>query len=132
MAATDRSGFGFLPANAGEPANAWDQKAKTQANPRAVRLHRFGPGSRVDSCGISSRVETINPRRTRVTQLTTRGSCEYHYCSINTERRNSENCWSICGNPVPSIFTHLHTPLIIKHLGLFQIGPSRANCVSPA
>ena len=58
MAAMDRSGFGFLPVNACELANARDQRAKTQAVPHAIRPDLIVPIYRINSCGIPSRVET--------------------------------------------------------------------------
>jgi len=128
MATTDRFELRSSP-NARKSA-AWRHNAKTQANPRAIRLHRLGPQGRVNSYDISSRIETIIVRRlhasARLRTINGRGS--YHYCSINTERRNSENCWSNCGNLAPSISTHFRILLKNKHLDLFQDGPLLANC----
>ena len=132
MPAAERFGLRFSLAILRQPATSRGHQAKTQVESRTIRIHRFGPHSRINSCGIPSRVETIIPRRTRVTLITTCGSCEYHYCSINTERRNSENCWSNCGNLAPSISTHFRILLKNKHLDLFQDGPLLANCAPPA
>jgi hypothetical protein len=133
MAATDR--FGLRSSrNARKSAHAWCHKAKTKAKPRAIRLHWLGQQDRVNSYDISSRVETNIVRRlhpsARLPSINTRGP--YHYCSINPQRPNSENSWSICGNPETSDPADFRTPLINKHLDLFQNGPPVANCVSPA
>ncbi len=132
MAAADRFGLRFSSANARKPASCWGHKAKTRANSHPVQPQKFGPLSRVNSYDMPSRVETIIPRRGCVTQLRACGPYEYHYGSINTERRNSENCWSNCGNPAPLSSTHFRNKLINKHLDLFQDGPRLANHVPPA
>jgi hypothetical protein len=132
MAAADRFGLRFSLANACKPASGWGQKAKTLAKNGAIRLDRIQPNLRINSCGIVSRVETVIPRRVCARPLTISVRSEYHYCSINAERRNSENCWSFCGNPATSISADFRIPLINKHLDLFQNGPPLANCVSPA
>jgi len=131
MAAMDRSGFGFLPVNACELANARDQRAKTQAVPHATRPDRIVPTYRINSCGIPSRVETNISRRGFV-GVRSSADRRYHYCSINPERRNSENCWSICGNLAPANARHFRSALIIKDLGSCQNGPPRASRVLPA
>jgi hypothetical protein len=127
MAATDRFGLRSW-RNSRKSAHAWSHNAKTQVKPRAIRLHRFGPQGRVNSYDISSSVETIIVRRlyasARLRTLNGRGP--YHYSSINPQRRNSENCWSFCGNPATSNSADFRTPLINKHLDLFQNGPPLA------
>jgi len=134
MAATDRCGLLSSVANACKSARARSHEAKTQAIPRAIRFHRFELQSRVNSCDMSSRVETIILRRLSRSALlrAINGRGSYHYCSINPQRRNSENSWSICGNPETSDSADFRTPLINKHLDLFQNGPPLANDVSPA
>jgi len=120
MATTDRFELRSSP-NARKSA-AWRHNAKTQANPRAIRLHRLGPQGRVNSYDISSRIETIIVRRlhasARLRTINGRGS--YHYCSINPQRRNSGNCWSSCGNPGTSNSADFRISLTNKHLELFQ------------
>jgi hypothetical protein len=132
MAAVDRFGLRFSLANACWPASSWGKKAKTLAKTSAVRLDRIRPNLRVNSCGNASRAETIIPRRLYVSLLTTSGRNQYHYCSINPQRRNSENTWSICGNPVPWNCADFRIPLTNKHLDLFQNGPPLASYVPPA
>jgi hypothetical protein len=122
MAPTDRSGLGFLSANAGEPASAWDLQAKTQAAARAFRPHLIGRNSCINSCDIQSRVETTVLPRYCVRERSS-GHRRYHYCSINAERRNSENCCRYCGNPKTSICVDFRSLLKDKHLDLFQNGP---------
>jgi hypothetical protein len=132
MAAANRFGFRFSLANAGRPASGWGQKAKTLAKICAIRLDRIQPDERIYSCGIASRAETIMSRRICVSLLSSSGRGQYCYCSISAERRHSENCWSNCGNPVPSISTDFRIPLKNKHLDLFQNGPRLANRLVPA
>jgi hypothetical protein len=132
MATADHFGFRFSLANARNPASSWGQEAKTLAKTSAFRLHRYGACTRINSCYTESRVETITPREFCVRPLTATARCQYHYCSINPQRRNSENCWSFCGNPAPSISTDFRIPLTNKHLDLFQNGPTLANYVPPA
>jgi hypothetical protein len=132
MAAASRFGLRTSSANAGKPASGWCQKAKTLAKICTVRSDQIQPNHRINSCGIASRVETIISQRFCVNLLTPIGSSQYHYCSINTERRNSENSCTNCGNPNPSICTDLHILLKYKHLDLSQNGPRLAKYVSPA
>ena len=133
MAITDRFELRSS-SNARKSARARSHKAKTQAKPRAIGLHRLDTQGRVNSYDISSRVETIIVQRLHASAClrTINGRGSYHYCSINPQRRNSENCWSFCGNPGTSNSANFRTPLINKHLDLFQNGPPLANCVSPA
>ena len=132
MAATDRFGLRLSLAGVRKPARSSGQKAKTRAQSRNTQLHCFELRNHINSCYTSSRVETIIPRRARVIALTTCKRRKYYYRSINTERRNSENSWSNCGNPAPSNSTHFRILLINKHLGFLQIGPPLANYVPPA
>lgn len=132
MSAADRFGLRLLPANAQGPAHSRSHKAKNPVNPRAIRLHRFGPQSRVNSCSILSRVETIVTRSHYRSARAISRRNKYHYSGINTERRNSENSCTNCGNLAPSISTHFRMSLINKHLDLFQNGPPLANHVPPA
>jgi hypothetical protein len=127
MATTDRFALRFLIANLRKRARSRGHNVNARAESSSIQLHSFSLRSRVNLCGISSRVETTISRRARVTQLSTRGSRECHYCSINTERRNSENCWSFCGNPGTSNSANFRTPLINKHLDLFRNGPPLAS-----
>lgn len=131
MAAMDRLGLGLLPVNPCERANARDQRAKTQAVPHAVRPDLIISTYPINSCGIPSRVET-NIFRPGLVGVRSSAERRYHYCSINPERRNSENCWSICGILAPANAQHFCSALIIKDLGLCQNGPPRANYVTPA
>ena len=131
MAATDRFGHGFLPAKAGEPTSGWCQGAKSQATPPVIQRHLTGANNRINSCCKPSRVETIIPRRGWV-RVRSSAQREYHYCSINPERRNSENSCSNCGNLATWNFGVFGILLTIKHLDLFQNGPRLANCVVPA
>lgn len=122
----------FSRASANEPASGWGQKAKALAKTCAIWLDRIQPNDCICSCGIASRAETIMSRRICVSLVTSSGRAQYCYCSISAERRHSENCWSICGNPVPSISSDFRIPLKNKHLDLFQNGPRLANCLLPA
>jgi hypothetical protein len=131
MAPTNRFGPGFLPANAGEPASGWCQWAKTQATPRVIRPHLTGANYRINSCCTPSRVETIIPRRSCV-RIRSSAQRKYHYCSINPERRNSENCCRYCGNPATWLSSDFRILLKDKHLDLFQNGPRLAKSVAPA
>jgi hypothetical protein len=131
MAATDRFGLGFLPANAGEPTSGWCQRPKTQATSPVIRPHPTGANYRINLCYTPSRVETIIPRRGRV-RIHSSAQRKYHYCSINPKRRNSENCCSYCGNLATWILSCFPIFLKSKHLDLFQNGPRLANYVEPA
>jgi hypothetical protein len=128
MAATDRFGLRFLIPN----ARTRRYKAKTQAKRRAGQLRRFGAQGRVNSCGISSRVETTIAPRLHGAIHTTGGRERYYYCSINTERRNSENTCSNCGNRVPLISKDFRDLMVNKDLDSIQIGPILAKSVVPA
>lgn len=132
MAAADRFSVRFSPAKARNSASSRGHKAKMRGVSRPIQIQKFEPLSRVNSCAIPSRVETNVPRYGFVTLRTACDVFEYHYCSINTERRNSENCWSYCGNPTPSISTYVRISLKNKHLDLFQNGPPLAKYVPPA
>ena len=101
-----------------------------ESNPCAVQLHRFAPQSRANSCAILSLVETIIARSEFSSVRAISRSREYHYSSINAERRNSENICTNCGNPALSISAHFRMLLISKHLELFQNGPPLANRVA--
>jgi hypothetical protein len=127
MATTDR--FELRSSANARKSAAWRHNAKTQAKPRAIRLHRLGPQGRVNSYDISSRIETIIVRRLHASARlrTIDGRGPYHYCTINPRRRNCENCWSFCGNPGTSNSAGFRTPLINKHLDLLQNGPPLAN-----
>ena len=122
----------FSLANARRSASSWGHMAKMRAESRLTQLHRFEQRIRINSCGISSLVETIILRRICVRLLTISARSRYHYCSINLRGRNSENCWSICGNPAPWNCADFLIPLTRKHLDLFQNGPPLANYVPPA
>jgi hypothetical protein len=132
MSATDRSGLGFSRANTDESASARDPRGKTQAKVHAFRFHLFGSARRVNSCGMSSRVETMIVRNMYVSVRTASGRGPYHYCGINTLRRNSENTCRNCGNPTPLISACFRIAVINKDLDLFQNGPIVANHVPPA
>jgi hypothetical protein len=132
MFATDRFVLRFSVSNARKAARAWSHKAKTQAKPLAIRFHRLGTQSRVNLCDTSSRVETIIAQSLCIGVHTGIFRAKYHYCSINTDGRTSENRWSICGNTVPWNCASFRIPLINKHLDLSQNGPPLANYVAPA
>ncbi len=132
MAAADRFGLRFSLATVGKPASRGDSKAKTQAALHAIRFHPSGLRGRISSCAISSRVETIIPRRTCVSLRNGSRAGAYHYCSMNAERRNCENSWSNCGNLAPSGSRHFRIALRLKNLGLSHNGPLRANHLPPA
>lgn len=131
MSATERPGLGFLPANAGEPASAWYRQAKTKAAPRAFRPDLMGRNRRINSCNKPSRVETTTARRACF-HIRSSAHHRYHYCSINPERRNSENCCRYCGNLATWICVDFPIPLKNKHLDFFQNGPRLAKSVAPA
>ena|GEM_PF-5528646 len=132
MFAADRFGLRFSLADACKPARSWSHEAKTQAKTYAIRLHRFGSCGRVNSCGISSRVETVIAQSSCIGVHAGISRPKYHYCSINTDGRTSENRWSICGNTVPWHCASFRIPLINKHLDLSQNGPPLANYSPPA
>ena len=67
-----------------------------------------------------------------VSVRTASGRGPYHYCGINTLRRNSENTCRNCGNPIPLISACFRIAVIYKDLDLFQNGPIVANHVPPA
>ncbi len=132
MFAGDGSGLRFFLANTRKPTAGRSHKAKSRAKPCAVQIHRFAPQSRANSCAILSLVETIIARSEFSSVRAISRSREYHYSSINAERRNSENICTNCGNPALSISAHFRMLLISKHLELFQNGPPLANRVAPA
>ena len=131
MSAADRFGLQCLLAGAPKPMCSRIHTAKTRAGSRAIRLRRFGPQSRVNSCDMSSRVETMTNPRVCLSVRNSNCQKKYYYFSINTKRRNSENTWTVCGNPVPSIFAHLGVLLINKHLDMFRCGTPLASLVLP-
>ena len=132
MLAADRFGLRFSLDDACKPARSWSHEAKTQAKTHAIRLHRFGSHERVNSSGISSRVETAIAQGSCTGVHTGISRAKYHYCSINPDGRTSENRGSICGNTVPWNCASFRIPMINKHLDLSQNGPPLANCVAPA
>jgi hypothetical protein len=121
MSAVDRLGLQCLLAGAPKPRSSRIHKAKTRAASRAVRLRRCGPQSRVNSYGISFRVERMIGPRVCVSVVNSNSQKKYYYFSIDTKRRNSEKTWTICGNPAPSIFAYF-IRLTNKHLDMFRNG----------
>jgi hypothetical protein len=136
MAAADRFGLRFSPANAVEPAIARRRKTPKPTGSYPVRLRPIETSNRLHLNDAASRVETINPRiRSRSLFAARTGGTrtqKYHYPSITLDGGYSENSCRYCGNLATSSFVCFCIALINKHLDFFQSGPRLANCVVPA
>jgi hypothetical protein len=131
MTAMDHFGPRFSVSDAPKPARAWSHKAKTHAKPEPFDC--IDSGRKPVLTHVIYRLvlrrlfpEFLHRVRTGISRA------KYHYCSINTDGRTSENRWSICGNTVPWDCASFRIPLINKHLDLSQNGPPLANYSPPA
>jgi hypothetical protein len=100
-----------------------------------AQFYRTAFVTQVNSFERASRVETPLPIRSAGEQLSAMRvgiASQYHYRRAKKIGRKSENCCSNCGNLAPWISKVFCNAFISKHLYLFQIGPTLANCVVPA